>query len=449
MSPRPRRIPLAAVVAGFVSLLSLACGAPATTASRPNVILVILDTVRADHLSLYGYERPTTPALERWAGSATVFEHGYSAAAWTLPGVGSILTGLYPSQHGAGVSGPTKMHDDVPRLAELVAAEGYATGAVANVSFLSENFGLDRGFEHYDFDPAGDVNGTRRADENVDRALEWLANRDDRPWLFMLHLFDAHRHYDAPEPARGRFTEQYADGYDPDTLDDLESRLEAERRGDLDFHVAAYDEEILWLDMQLDRFFGELERRGQLDDTLVVLTGDHGEAFREHDAIAHGGSLHNEVIRVPFVIWEPGRQARGRHPGPVSTVDIVPTVLAAIGAAPTETAGIDLLPIVRGEELPARALFAQNRFYNTDLSALIRWPTKLIVDHQDNRRMLYDLESDPGELVDLWDPDDSDVRRLTNSLRREARDFRQGRPGDAVEMTPEVAERLRALGYIE
>jgi len=230
------RVLAGVAVACVAALTMVACGQPPDP--PPSVVLIVLDTVRADHLSLYGYERDTTPRLARWAEQGTVFENAFSTAAWTLPAVGSIFTGLYPSQHGAGISGPSRMHDEVPTLAEELAAAGYETGAVANVGFLAPIFGLNRGFEHYDFDPAGAERGTRRADISVDRALEWLSERSDKPFFFVLHLFDAHHYYDAPPPARGVFTSEYADDYDPATLATLESRVEAERRSDLDFHVA-------------------------------------------------------------------------------------------------------------------------------------------------------------------------------------------------------------------
>lgn len=429
-----------------VALAVVACG-PAP--ESPSVVLIVVDTVRADHMGLYGYERDTTPRLERWAEQGTVFENGFSAAAWTLPGVGSIFTGLYPSQHGAGLSGPSRMHDEVPTLAEELTAAGYETAAVANVSFLAPLFGLDRGFSHYDYDPADADQGTRRADVSVDRALAWLDDRSGGPSFLFLHLFDAHRFYDAPPPARGTFTGEFAADYDPATLPTLESRVEAERRGDMDFHVAAYDEEILWLDIQLDRFFSELDERGLFDNTLIVLTGDHGEAFREHGQIAHGSSLHNEVIRVPFIVWEPGKGGGVRSSVPASNVDIFPTVLDYVGAGPVETSGSSLRGAIRGEEMAPRAIFAQNRFYRTDLTALIRWPLKLLQSHDKPGRWLYDLEADPGETTNLLEGEDVGFARLANAMRREARTFRQGRAGAEVTMSPEIAAQLRALGYIQ
>jgi len=435
---------VAIVVAAALAVV--ACAQPVDP--PPSVVLIVLDTVRADHMGLYGYERDTTPRLAEWAQRGTVFDNAFSTAAWTLPGVGSLLTGLYPSQHGAGISGPRRMHDDVPTMAEVLSAAGYDTGAVANVGFLSPVFGLNRGFVDYDLETGGDQGG-RRADASVDWALNWLSERSDRPSLLLLHLFDAHRFYDAPPPARGVFTSEYAADYDPATLATLDSRVEAERRGDMDFHVAAYDEEILWLDMQVDRFLNELRENGLFDDTLVILTADHGEAFREHGAIAHGSSLHNEVIRVPLIVWAPGQTEGQRLAAPVSLVDIFPTVTEYAGLPAIETSGLSLRGALRGEEVAPRAIFAQNRFYRTDLTTLIRWPLKLIQDHKNQLRMLYDLQLDPGETENLWDRDDPDVVRLVNAMRREVRAIRQGREGSEVEMSEELAERLRALGYIQ
>ena len=293
------------------------------------------------------------------------------------------------------------------------------------------------------------MQGTRRADISVDLGLQWIDEPRDAPMFFMLHLFDAHRHYEAPPPVRGTFTAEFSEGYDPATLATLESRLEAERRGDMDFHVAAYDEELLWLDLQLERFFGELEARGRLDDALVILTSDHGEAFYEHHAIGHGGCLHNEVTRVPLVLWEPGRGASGRSGVAASTVDILPTVLDYAGLPGIDGAGLSLREVVNGGTLEPRGILAQNRFYATDLTALVRWPFKLIQDHKHRVRMLYDLSAAPGETEDLAVDPDRDTAQLIRTLRREARDLRQGKVGAEVQLSPEVAERLRALGYIQ
>lgn len=431
-----------------VGLLAAGCGrAP----KRPPVVLIILDTVRADHMSLYGYERDTTPRLAQLAAEGSVFEHAFTAGAWTLPAVGSILTGQWPSVHGGGVTGAdrfNKIRADVPTLAELLRTASYATGAVVNGGYMGPTFGMDRGFEDYDFRPGTD-HDVRRADVNVDVALDWIDAHADEPFFFLLHLFDAHRHYDAPEPVRGTFTDQFADRYPAGSLATLESRVLAEQNGDVEFVVAAYDEEILWLDREVGRFVDGLRERGLWGKALVLLTADHGEAFFEHDAKGHGSTLHNEVLRVPLMAWGPGVPVADWQE-PVSTVDILPTVLDAVGAStPRPPSGLSLFGLFRTGELPERRLYAQNRFYNTDLAAVIDWPYKVIQDFKNGRTSLYDMVTDLDEGRDLADSPDQRIERVLRELRRDARELRRGHVGEAVELDEATREELRSLGYIQ
>lgn len=449
-----RRTPLALTLLTLVAVAAAipACAGPAPPPSPP-LILIVVDTVRADHMGTYGYERPTTPRLDEIAAEGAVFEWGFTTAAFTLPAMTSILTGRLPTGHGAGRHPRrerrfTRLREEVPTLAELLAEAGYTTGAVANGGYLRPGFELDRGFEHYDFHPATDE-AIRRADDSVDLALDWIDERDadDEPFFLMLHLFDAHRHYDAPEPARGAFTGQFADAYEG--MDGLASRLEAEARGDLDFALAAYDEEILWVDMQVGRLVEGLRERGLWGEALVGLTSDHGEAFREHGWIAHGTTLHNEVMRVPLMLWGPGVPP-GRRPGPVSVVDLAPTFLdAADVEVPGAVTGASLLPHLAGVELPDRLLFAENDLLVGHHAAVVSWPLKLIHDFDHETSSLFDLERDPQERIDLTASPDRALRRTMRALRRQARELYRGQPGEEVELDPEVTEELRALGYIQ
>ena len=251
---------LAVLVAASVGAACSPTGTRQSQADRTSIVLVVLDTVRADHLGLYGYERATTPRLEELATSAIVYDRAYATASWTLPTIASILTGQAAGVHGAGYSvggaaRPTRMRTSVPTIAETLRAYGYATAAVVNAPFLGPMFGFDRGFDVYDIERATDES-IRRAGPTVDAALEWLdslaasdsdateaddgataATSESRPFFLLVHLFDAHRHFDAPPPFRGRFTDVYRDRYG-ETLTTLESRLQAERDGDLDFHIA-------------------------------------------------------------------------------------------------------------------------------------------------------------------------------------------------------------------
>jgi arylsulfatase len=285
---------------------------------------------------------------------------------------------------------------------------------------------------------------------SVDLALEWIDERPDQPFFLMLHLFDVHRHYDAPEPVRGTFTDVFADRYGAEAMATLESRIAAEAAGDLEFHVAAYDEEILWVDGQLGRFFDQLDARGLRDSALVVLTSDHGEAFREHGWLAHGNNLYNEVLRVPWMAWGPG-VAPGHREGPAATVDILPTVLEFAGVEVPPAGGLSLWPQLRDLAVaaPERQILAQNRMYSSDLAVVIDWPLKLLQDFIYTTTELYDLSVDPLEMNNLGVEGDGPLMRRLRSMRREARALRESSVGGSVELSEEMRQELRSLGYIQ
>jgi arylsulfatase A-like enzyme len=437
-------------------LAAAACAAPAPAPAvqRP-VIVIAVDTLRADHLGLYGYERDTSPRLDALAAEGVVFEHAFATASWTLPSMTSLLTGTWPGEHGAGATrmrGGTRrfsrLRDDVATLAERLQQAGYATGAVANVGFMSPRFGFGRGFDTYDWVSSTDEE-SRRAGESVDRALEWIDANSERPFFFLLHLFDPHRHFDAPAPFRGKFTEAYRDRYG-DTLATLESRVQAEKQSDLEFHVAAYDEEIAYTDDQVGRFVDGLRERGIWDDALVVFTADHGESLHDHDERGHGGTLYNELIRVPFIVW--GAGAAGlREAAPVSLVDVAPTALAWTGEpVPPGLPGRSLLPQLRDNEpFPERLLAAEIEVNGRDVQAVIRWPYKLVVGPEEGRVQLFDLERDFAELVDRVALGDPLAARTVDELQGLLEDVRRRLQGDEVELTPEEVRELRALGYIQ
>ncbi len=433
-----------------ILLLCLLLAASGCTAAPPGgIVLVVVDTLRADHMSLYDYERPTTPHIDRLSASASVFEHAYSASSWTLPGTASILTGLYPNAHGAGTSEHRRLRDGVLTLAQYLSGAGYSTGAIVNVSFLSPLFGMAAGFDSYDLAEAT-ANELRLADESLDDALQWLDARDpSRPFFLLLHVFDVHHQFNAPEPARGTFTDAFADRYG-DTLATLESREAAEQAGDVEFIKAAYDEEILSVDSQIGRLFEALQERDLSATTWVALTSDHGEAFRgEHYHQGHGRSLYNEVMRVPLILWGPGVPAGVRYAEPVSTVDIVPTLLDMAALEVPQLSGGSLVPLLSGGAPPSRPIFARSNYYGLELEAMVEWPYKMVVNRTARSPAIFDLSTDPGEEVALHDPDDARLTRISRRLLRQMREIRRDREGAAVELSPELERQLRALGYIQ
>lgn len=432
----------------------LACGGN----SGPRaLVLVVVDTLRPDHMSLYGYDRPTTPELERWAEQGVVYERAFTTAPWTLPGIGSIVTGLLPSRHGGGrvrfedgeqkVSG---MLRGIPTVMSYLQEAGLATGGIGNAIYINGGFGFDRGFDHYDWEGASDSD-VRTADVTVDIALDWVDERGTEPFFLFVHMFDPHRHYDAPEPFRGRFTDRFADRYG-ETLATRESRDRAEDELHWEFIEAAYDEEIAFVDHEVARLLDGLRQRDLWDEALVVFTADHGEAMDEHGTPGHGRTLYDEVLRVPLVVWSPGARP-GRRDDPVSTVDIAPTLLAAAGVDPENTdprmgglaLGENLAP---GAPLPQRMLFAERIFdASHELKAIIRWPHKAIIDPESQHRELYDLATDPAEEENLWGQRSDEFYDFLAAMQQ-LREAERAARADLQDLDPEIVESLRALGYV-
>lgn len=442
---RGGRAGAAAALLAAVAALPAACGRP-----RPDsVLLVVVDTLRPDHLGAYGYERPTSPALDDWAAEGRLFERAYATSPWTLPSVASILTGLEPARHGAG--GPradtekrsfTALADGVGTLAEWLAADGWATAAIVNNPFLHEKFGVARGFESWDYAVAGRTR-SRRADEAVDAALTWLDGVGERPWLLVLHLFDPHLAYDAPAPYLGRFT----GGEPPAERRRRPSWIrERVRQGDFDLAplAGAYDEEILFVDGQLERLRRGLEERGLAGRTLVVLTSDHGEELGDHGGFEHGHTVYDELLRVPLVLIGPGVEP-GRSREPASLLDVAPTILEALGReVPRELPGASLL----GPRPRARTLVAERTLYGEEEKAAIRWPWKLLWAPRSDEVRLFDLATDPGERADVAAREPEVAARMKALLETLERVGARTQ-GGAAALDAETERELRSLGYVD
>ncbi len=434
---------------------------PGLPANAP-IVIVVVDTLRADGLGLYGYERATSTPLDEWAARGAVFEHAFSTAPWTLPSVASLFTGRYPASHGSGrreVALPeggtkdeyVKVDDSAPRLAGLLAQRGYATAAFVTNAFLRPGFGLAQGFELYDYGRNKDRDA-RAADVMVDRALAWIDERaPDQPWFLVLHLLDPHLPYAPPADVAGRFTQGYEGSLVAPIAADAELVGEG-RRGELaladadrDFLRGLYDEEVAFVSAQVARFLDGLEARAVLANGLVLVTADHGEEFLDHGTLEHGHTLYQELLRIPFVFWGHGVQP-GRRRAPVSLVDVVPTILEATGLARgAGLEGVSLWPaLTAAGTLAPRALFAENSLYGEPRRARIEWPYKLIASGEPPRFELYDLERDPRERTDLSATHPEVTTRLAAGLAQRARSTR---PREAMEVDEELRNDLHEIGY--
>lgn len=420
---------------------------------RPNLLLIVVDTLRADRLGSYGAERDTSPALDRLAASGVRFQRAYATAPWTKPAVASIFTGLHPGAHGANRVKAT-LPQRANTLAETLRDAGYRTAGVVSHDVLSDANGFSQGFERWSEEEAGGhehvstAGVTRRAVALLDEL-----SAGDAPFFLFVHYFDPHYDYQrhpefgfAPERA-GR-------------LDGSERLVSLRRIPDLsDEEVGLlrdlYDEEIRFTDAGIGELLGRLEQRGLDVSTVVVATADHGEAFLEHGWLGHTRSLYDVLLRVPLIVRAPGASPRVVEE-PVSVVSVLPTVLDLLDQPlPPDLHGASLAPVVRGEAPPAAPLFAEVDFLpvfdpakRAAKKAILDPPWKLIRDERSGRVELYDLDADPEERHDLAGAEPERVRAMLAQLEgHAARVRRAALPAEAREPTREELLRLEALGY--
>ncbi|MGH7657200.1 MAG: sulfatase, partial [Gemmatimonadales bacterium] len=322
---------------------------PNASAGAPNILLIILDTVRASSLSLYGYDQPTTPGLDQRAKRGAVFDRALSTTSWTLPSHASMFTGRYPYNFPASWEIP--LGSEFPTLAEVLQEHGYATGGfVANLLYTQRESGLARGFIHYEdfrvsreqlkestalgqriYEWQGGWVSAKRAydrkpgEEVSSSFLRWVDQTRDAPFFAFLNYYDAHVPYRAPQPWRDRFKT---------------GRRDRDR----------YDASIAFLDQEIDGLLEELQARGHLENTIVVLTSDHGELFGEHGLEGHGNGLYDPTLHVPLVIWYPPVVQTGRRiERPVTLRDLPATLLDLAGIANHPLGGTSLRPLFRGD----------------------------------------------------------------------------------------------------
>ena len=424
-----------------VALAATACGEDEVTHGSgqrqpPAVLLITLDTTRADRLGAYGSSSGATPVLDALAARSVVFERAYAVAPMTLPAHASLFTGRLPTRTGVRWNGEQRLPDaaaDLPTLAERLRGAGYATGAFVSASVLDRAFGLDRGFERYDDEvgeavagPGGAWKAERPARETLSRALAWLAEQTSgRPVFLWVHLFEPHDPYLPPAPFDSRFADDPYSG-----------------------EIAATDEALARL-LEHPRF-----RRGA--EAIVSVIGDHGESLGEHGEATHGILLHEATLHVPWILAAP-RIAPRRLGGLVSQVDVAPTLLALAGAAPLAEAGaldgIDLSPGMHGaadggrsRTLYAESLYASALYGWAPLRSTRRGSYKWVAGA---RGELYDIVADPGETRDLRATRPAEAGALERALAEiRARETPAGAAAAPLPMDAALAASLRSLGYL-
>jgi arylsulfatase A-like enzyme len=430
--------------------LLLAVGAGCRPEPRPteHVLLISIDTLRSDHVGAYGYPRPTSPHLDAFAREGVVFEDVTSPSPWTLPAHASLFTGLYPGRHG--LTSEAVLPAAVTSLATHLAARGFATGAVVNSNYLSRAFGLDRGFERFQYvQEAAQQREPSRA--VTDQAIAWAQELAGRKWFLFVHYYDVHSDYASLPEYERQFVRPYAGRADGTT-----AQMAASRQGRIVFDEAdaqhlvdLYDAGIRQLDAELARLLVAL---GSDPTTLVVITADHGEEFLEHGGVLHGRTQFQELVRIPLIVRGPGVPRGMRATTTASLVDVMPTVLAAVGApVPAGLDGADLTATWRGGggALGERYLSCEADHNNAepDVKRAVRHRHHTLhFDRLTGQITLFDLAADPGEHVDLA----TQQADLAAQLRAQLERFRgaHAETGGAVTLTPEQLERLKSLGYV-
>jgi arylsulfatase A-like enzyme/Tfp pilus assembly protein PilF len=461
MRATPRRIGwlVAALAAASIALVvaatrawpvahgrSEAAGAAAPVATGPqapqaplNLLLVTLDTARADRFGAYGAADAVTPAFDGLAREGVQFTRALSPVPLTLPAHISLFTGRVPLQHGVHDNGSVLPAGKETTLPQILYRAGFRTGAFVGSYVLDRQWGLEPGFETYvdHFDPSelgpdGLAGIQRPGNEVVDAALGWLDGVADQRFFGWVHLYDPHRPYDPPEPYRTQF------GGRP------------------------YDGELAFVDAQLARLRAFLERRGLLDRTVIVIAGDHGESLGEHGEVTHGFFVYDSVLHVPLVIRAPSQAMRGRRvESVVRSVDLLPTLAELLGVpAPPAMAGASLVPLMTGAasdlDLVAysESLTPLLHYGWSDLRTVRLGSLKFI---EAPKPELYDLTSDPGELHNLYDQRRADADRLARVLRGLETELGSAAPTPttapanataAAAIDPDARARLASLGYV-
>jgi arylsulfatase A-like enzyme len=450
-------------------LLLVACASPGLSriplkleaGEPPNIVLIVLDTVRADHLSCYGYERPTTPAIDALARYATRYENAISTAPWTLPSHASMFTGLAPHEHGAHgflPEGPnqndvTPLREDLPVLAEVLKEQGYATAAFsANNVFLTRRWGLARGFDTYEV-------RHRYADAHNREVIGWLDEHAAGPFFLFVNYIDAHRPYNvrhrpgfltSPPNGNGRLIDRLRRqvmGTDDPIPEDLRAQV-----------IDQYDNAIAHMDDAVGDLLLELDRRGLRERTIVVVTSDHGEYFGEHRLVEHNMDVYQPGVHVPLIVYTPG-QTPEVDAEVVTSQDMAFLLAERVG---TKDVRVALTALSRGPGThPALAenyysrpwdVFSEiwgHRFQRIR-RALYEWPNK-VIHATDGTQELYDLERDPDEARDLGPQLPGVTQRMASAIDREAaRSAAQDRADTPeVQLTDEEVAQMRALGYVE
>jgi arylsulfatase A-like enzyme len=440
---------------GLLATIAGALGCSDATSRQPSILLVTLDTTRADHLGCYGSDAETSPHLDALAAESVLYTRAISTSSWTLPAHASILTGKFTSSHGAraDVAGPIRLTSAIEgprswrrirarglspleRTLPLVLGEhGYATAAIVAGPWLKRVMGVDLGFQSYDDSGITSLNG-RLAEDVTDAALRWLRQRPEAPFFLFLNYFDPHDPY-GPPPEFLRGTPQ--------------------RRGEVDAEARrrrltrwAYEGEIRYMDHHLGRLLDGLRELGIYDETWILVTSDHGELLGEHGIYGHGTTLHEPLLQIPLILKYPGsRVAPGTRDEEAQLVDLLPTILSELGLEIPQ--GVQGTPLGRtGHPLIAEVYPLPFMEHARGDFRMLREESDKFVWHSDGDHLLFDVVADPTESSDLSRRHPERARSMHARLEDYIASLPAPQQGGAPrEVDAATEEALRGLGYVE
>ncbi|MFO8057340.1 MAG: sulfatase [bacterium] len=458
------------VIAVIAAVLAVAVAAAVAVKLLPekepetSVFLIIIDTLPAGHVSCYGYERSTTYHLDRLADDGVMFKNAVSASPWTLPSIAGILTGVIPYRHQAGLphqlewprdeeKGMSRMKPGISSMAETFQQHGFKTAGFFNNPYTHPDFGMNKGFDTYDY-VGGDELEIREAGEVIRDAALWLKRNPEGPYFMVLHFFDPHLAYDPPPSYAAPYIADY-DGplslpYNPE-LGKVRAGEAGLSAADKEFIRGAYDGEVVATDKQLGLFIDHLKKKGLYDNSFVIVTSDHGEEFWEHGGFEHGHSLHREVIQVPLVMKLPGGKFSGKTVEEyVSLLDIFPTLAEYFRwRPPMGLEGVSLYP--KGGKLwvPPHQVVSMNMLYGEERQCIYNEGYKMIVNRDTGRVRVYNLEEDPEETANVFGEQEL-PEGLQNQVEKIADDLYKVLHSDKptpAEPDPETVRKLKSLGY--
>ncbi|MHC4962396.1 MAG: sulfatase-like hydrolase/transferase [Planctomycetota bacterium] len=427
------------IITGVISLAAVMAYRHFSRPSIRHVVLISMDTTRADYLSCYGYPHKTTPNIDAVAAEAVRFEHVISPVPLTLPSHSTMMTGTIPPRHGVHDNLNYTLGDSNVTLAEVLKLNGYTTGAVISSYVLESRFGLDQGFDDYDdefdqtlTDVAGDQ---RRGGEVSEHAVRWLQEHQTENFFLFLHYYDPHSPYNPPDNFKNVFASK-------------QSNADSTEKAKL-----AYAEEIAYTDHCIGQVIDKLKSLGLYDSTLLFITGDHGEGLGEHKEMGHGYFIYQESIKVPLIVKVPGSKKAQIVNDMAGLIDIPPTVCSLLGVESSESfKGQDLSGLLRHEpsEGHDRSIYSESlvptKYQASPLLGLVSVRYKYI---QSTRPELYDLRNDPGETNNMISQDPHRARLMEDALAaRVAGSLAADTADSRTQLDEESVKKLESLGYV-